>query len=244
VSAKASLWNTAPQCVALGLEDVHVWRASLELPDSRIAELERVLDVDEKQRARRFHFKKDQDRFIAARGLLRILLGRYLQCAPSEPRFALGRNGKPELASPPVKSLQFNVSHSGSLALYAFSIEMPVGVDVEQVRPDVDAESIARKHFSSGEVQALLDLPAEQRIDAFFRCWTRKEAFIKARGDGILFGLKNFTVSVMPDAPALLDVQGDDVSRWSMSDVSPGAEYKAAIVVERKNWNLHCWEIA
>lgn len=171
----------------------------------------RVLSADERERAARFHFLKDREHFIAARGLLRLLLSRYLDLPPQQLSFSYSPYGKPALAGErDCTSLRFNVSHSHGVALYAFTLEREVGVDVEYIRQDVVGESIAEHFFSAQEVTSLRALPAGVQPQAFFNCWTRKEAFIKARGEGLSFPLDQFDVSLVPgEATALISTRND-----------------------------------
>ena len=168
---------------------MHVWRASLNLPASQIERLGQTLSTDEWSRANRFAFQKDRDHFVAARGILRAILGHYLDEAPNRLRFSYNPFGRPALAGEP-EGLRFNVSHSHGRALIAVTGGRSVGVDVERIRPDVTYEQLARRFFSPREVAALLALPENLRRKAFFTCWTCKEAYVKARGEGLSIPLQ------------------------------------------------------
>ncbi|HEX5127808.1 MAG TPA: 4'-phosphopantetheinyl transferase superfamily protein [Rhodocyclaceae bacterium] len=221
-------------------------RASLEWPDVGMAALERVLTEEERARAERYHFKKDRDRFVVARGMLRYLLGHYLKCSPAEVRFFYSQYGKPSLAWPDLPAFQFNLSHSHSLVLYAFTIGRQLGIDIERVRQDIDVPGIARHTFSEAERKVLASVTAESKVDVFFDCWTRKEAYVKARGEGMHFGLSSFDVSLHPqDAPALLRVKDNDeeASRWSFRSLNPHPGYKACLAAEGHTWRLKCWHL-
>lgn len=161
---------------------IHVWRASLALDDRGYARLYDTLSVDERDRASSFLFDRDRRRFVAARGALREILGRYLGTAPHRLRFRLGPLGKPAIAG---DLPHFSVSHSGELALFAISRSTEVGVDLERVRPVVHLERIVERFFSARERQAFSGCPADRREHVFFECWTRKEAWLKARGEGL-----------------------------------------------------------
>jgi 4'-phosphopantetheinyl transferase len=216
----------------------------LDVASSRAESLGAALSPDERQRAERFHFEKDRGEFIAGRALLRTLLGRYLQREPSQLRFHYGASGKPRLAGEE-SALRFNLSHSHGLALYAFSRRREIGIDVEQIRSNADAEKIAGRFFSAQEVAVLRSLPEREKEKAFFDCWTRKEAYVKAKGDGLTAPLDGFSVSLSPGDPAaLLDVRDDaaEVSRWSLRELDPGPGYAGAIVAEGNDWRLKCWE--
>ena len=230
-------WASAPGYARLAAGEVHVWSAFLdELPPARLA----WLSADEKDRAARFYFEPDRNRFVAARALLRDLLGRYLGLDPAALVFGYGPRGKPSLAG----GLRFNVSHSGGLALLAFSEDRELGVDVEQERPVPEAESIAERYFSPGEGRELGRQPAAERPQAFFRCWTRKEAFIKATGDGLSRPLGDFEVTLAPGEPArLLRVEGDpeEAGRWWLEGLEPAAGFAAALAVRGRPTRVACW---
>ncbi|OGQ77556.1 MAG: hypothetical protein A3F90_11835 [Deltaproteobacteria bacterium RIFCSPLOWO2_12_FULL_60_19] len=243
-AAADSPWNGPPEFIDLLPDEVHVWRAPLSVSPSQLQTLAPILAAAERQRAERFHFEKDRGEFIAGRAMLRTLLGRYLHREPSQLEFNYGASGKPRLAGED-SSLRFNLSHSHGIALYAFSRDREIGIDVEQVRSNADAEKIAERFFSAQEVAVFRDLPACQREKAFFDCWTRKEAYIKAKGDGLTAALDAFSVSLSPGEPAaLLHVRDDprEVSRWSLRELEPGPGYAGAIIVEGNDWRLECWE--
>lgn len=231
-------WLVPAEFPVLAAEEVHVWLAVLPAREEAVSDLARFLSPDEQARAARFHFPKDRAAFVTARGRLRTLLGRYLRIAPEKIRFILNSHGKPELPAP--APLQFNLSHSGELAAFAFTRHHRVGVDVEQVRADFASDPVAERFFAAGEVGQLRALPAPARANAFFDCWTRKEAFVKARGEGLSLGLEQFEVLV--DGPArLLSVTGGDPSRWSMHDLHPADGYAGAVAVDSPQSRLRCW---
>lgn len=204
-SAAEPPWGTPPGELSLGGADVHVWRASLRPPRSRVEELRRTLAPDELVRAAAFRFPRDRDAFALARGLLRTLLGGYLGVPPGALRFAYTRYGKPYVEGPPgAGSLCFNLSHAHDIVLYAFARGRKVGVDVEYLRREFACDEIARRFFSPRELEALRAVPPERRTEAFFDRWTRKEAFVKAVGEGLSFPLDRFEVSLEPRATAAL----------------------------------------
>jgi 4'-phosphopantetheinyl transferase len=239
-------WPEPPADVTLPADEVHVWRAPLDLPNERLECLRGTLAPDECERAARFHFERDRRHFVAARGLLRVLLGRYLKLPPDGLRFAYTSYGKPHLAEGSGGEwLRFNLSHSGGVALYAFSRGRELGVDIEQVRDDIEHSQIAERFFSKHEVAALRDLPANSQREAFFICWTRKEAYIKGIGEGLSLPLDSFDVSLTPNAPAsLLAVRGDAraAARWGLRDLEPGPGYHGALVAEGHDWHLRRWQ--
>lgn len=239
-------WRPAIVPPPLARDEIHVWRLSLDVPGRRIDELRRILDDDERARGARFHFERDRCRFVVARAVLRLLLARYLNCVPETLRFLYGKTGKPSLApSAAGVDLRFNLSHSEGLALYAISRGREVGIDIEYLRADVAIDEIAARFFSSRERVALEALAPVRRREAFFACWTRKEAYVKARGDGLSLALDAFDVSVGPDeSPALLAVRGDpdEVYRWSFAHLAPAAGYVGTVVIEGTGAAVTRWE--
>lgn len=237
------MWLSPPEYPELASADVvDVWRAELDLAPPRLEELARTLAADEMARAWRFYFPQDRARFIAARGLLRRILALYTHMPPEALRFTYGARGKPSLAAPR-SGFEFNLAHSRGLALYAVTRERPVGVDVESIRPELAAERIAERFFSAEETAALRALPPEEQAAAFFRCWTRKEALLKAWGQGLGFGLDRFTVSCAADQAALLATPFDpaEAARWSLYSLEPGPGYAGALAVRGAVTELRCW---
>lgn len=232
------MWSPKPEKLSLANDEVHVWRADLQQPPELQETYLGLLDQDERARAARFHFEQHRRRFVLSRGFLRILLGRYLQMEPERVRFTYGPYGKPSLLDEHGASrLRFNASHSHELAVYAFVQEHEIGVDVEYVKEDFATEDIGRHFFSADEVETLTGLPAAERTAAFFRCWTRKEAYIKALGSGLSHPLDEFDVTLAPGAPAALLRDHRDpeaTSRWSMFNLELD-EYAGALVVESVN---------
>jgi 4'-phosphopantetheinyl transferase len=239
-------WDLPPLTLILGPDEVHVWRAALDQTASCVRSLWQTLAMDERARAERFRFQKDREHFIVARGLLRALLGRYLAMEPSQLRFSYSLHGKPALAwDSGGDGLRFNVSHSHRLALFAISYGRELGIDVERIRAGVASEQTAERFFSPSEVAVLCSLPSHLRTTAFFHCWTRKEAYIKARGEGLSLHLDQFAVSLAPgEPPALLSTQQGphEAWRWSLQELNPGPGYVAALAVEGHHWKLRCWQ--
>jgi 4'-phosphopantetheinyl transferase len=224
----------------LGLtsNEVHIWAANLDIPAHDLDKLRSTLSADERTRAARFQFHKDHNAYVAGRGILRDILGAYLGVEPEGLVFGYNEHGKPALR---FGNLNFNVSHSGQLALYAISIEREVGVDVEIVRPLDDLEGISRGNFSAYENKVLQSVSEEQRLQGFFNCWTRKEAFIKAVGDGLAYPLEQFDVTLRPgDRAALLRIHENEQPDWSIFDVTPIKGYVAAIAAPGKGWQPVC----
>jgi 4'-phosphopantetheinyl transferase len=239
----ASAWLPPPTRLALAPDEVHVWRLALAQPRDQLAILARTLAPDERDRAARFHFDRDRTAYTAARGALRTLAGGYLDLPPGDLVFAYQAKGKPYLETSP-KDLRFNVSHSGDVALLAFTQRREVGVDVEHRRPLQDLQSLAKISFSEPEYATLCSLLPHTQTDAFFTCWSRKEAFIKTTGEGVS-QLGDFEVSLRPGEPArLLRVKGVSPAehRWSMHDLPAIPGHAAALVVERHDPRISCWD--
>ena len=240
-----SLWNLATGPVKLDEQEVHVWKAQLDVPVALIPQYQETLSTEELNKAQQFRFEVLRQRWTVAHAVLRMLLGQYLGIAPQLLRFHLNAYGKPALAMPEQSNtLQFNLSHSANLALYAFCWQRPVGVDVEYMRTNIPYDQLAQHSFSLQEQTTLLHLSGEQKHQAFYNCWTRKEAYIKARGMGLSLPLDLFDVSLTPGEPtALLHSResSQEVQRWSMQELTPEPDYAGALVVEGTGWQLQCW---
>lgn len=230
--------------LSLEENEVHLWQAAL---DGRPADIfESFLSPDELTRANRFHFVDDRNHFVVARGLLRNLLAAYLGFNCANLRFSYGAQGKPFLLLDNQSQINFNISHSHGRAAFAFSRGRELGIDIEYVKDDFDVELIANRFFSRAEVLSLRTVPAELRKQAFFNCWTRKEAYIKARGEGLSMPLDQFDVTLRPDEPArLLNNYREEreVSRWSMQAIAAPEGYAGALVVEGHDWKLKSFSL-
>lgn len=211
--------------------EVHVWRIELDCAATAVGALRATLSAEEKQRAARFRSIELQERWTVAHGALRCILATYARCEPDVLVFREGPQGKPALTSP-VEDISFNLSHTGGSALLAIAGSGRVGIDAETVRPESEVADLSRRFFAPAEAAEILALSPDARLGAFFTCWTRKEAFVKALGGGLSVPLDRFQVSVRCDEPArLLWVEGEDSTRWSLLDISePGVA--AALVVE------------
>lgn len=224
------VWSHPSDDLDLHSHQVDIWRVFLDHRVESAKLFESSLSVDESQRAARFHFAADKDRFIIAHGCLRNILARYLYCEPGQLSFFVGEYGKPELVD---KKIDFNLSHSGEYALIAIAQQRKVGIDVECVRQDIEYENIANRYFSPKEVSELILFPPEQRATAFFNCWTRKEAYIKAHGLGLSLPLDSFDVSL--NEPAILRTTRPDPSeaaRWTLLSLEVDSDYAGALAVE------------
>jgi 4'-phosphopantetheinyl transferase len=241
-------WRSPPHTLVIANDQVHLWRATLDWPEEQAARLQQWLSADERERMERFRSGRDRHRYLVGRGLLRTVIGRYLAVSPGVLRFDTIAAGKPRLAlGVAPQPLQFNLSHSGDLVLIALASGRALGVDVEQVRADLEAAEIAARFFSPTEQQALATLSGARQIDAFFDCWVRKEAYVKARGDGLSLPLEQFDVSLLPgEAAQLIETRPDpaEASRWRLTALDAGDGYKAALVVEGDGWMLQQWDWA
>ena len=208
------------------------WHVDLEQPDDRVAALTEILADDERERAIRFAFARDRRRFVVTRACLRVLLGAAAGCRAASIRFAYGESGKPSLAGgPAVSPLHFSVSHSRDLAVIALSRHAALGVDVEALRPLPDAANIACRYFTAAEADTIATAPDAERLLTFFLCWTRKEAFAKALGDGLTLALDRYRVSCRPGEPArVLEIDGSaaDAAQWSVYDLTPAPGFIGA----------------
>lgn len=240
----AQQWCLPPQkFTAVAEHEIHIWRASLDLSTAQIEQLWPLLSPEEQQRALRYKFAQHQRRFTAARGRLRIILSRYIAESPDKIRFVYNAFGKPQLDNKIHPTLEFNASDSNEMALFAISTAEPVGVDLECMQKEIEAEAIAERFFSAAEIQQLQALPVAEKIAGFFKIWTRKEAFIKALGQGLSFPLKDFDVNLNEPA-ALLAVRRDEyiADEWLLFTLHPGEDYIGALAVRGKKKTLKLWE--
>jgi 4'-phosphopantetheinyl transferase len=220
--------------------EIHVWRAYLDSEEIDLERIEETLAPEEKARANRFVFQQDRNRYVAARGALRDLLGRYLNRSPAEVEFDYTTKGKPSVRAAFNKhSVQFNISHSRGLALLAFVPGRKLGIDVEFIRSEFPTDEIAERYFSPQEVMELRALPPSSQVEGFYLCWTRKEAYIKARGEGLHIPLESFNVSLTPGQPERLETV--DSSRWSVRSLYPDPLYAGALVAEGQDLRLCQW---
>lgn len=227
-------------------DEVHIWRTGLDLPQSDLTQLRHVLSPEEQERSDRFHFEAERRRCLIGRGSLRLLLGKLLHQPASKLQFEHDEFGKPHVIQGRGSRLQFNVSHSGGLILLAITMDRMVGVDVEMVRTDFDLDEIASRFFSAREYATWASLAGDVKCEAFFACWTRKEAYLKARGTGLSISPSRFDVSFLPgEEPRLLETRPDqdEASHWSLRAPQPEPGYKAALAVEGSAWTLKCRDL-
>jgi 4'-phosphopantetheinyl transferase len=238
-------WESQTRAQILAENEIHVWAAHMEQPALSTSRMLRALSPDELSWADRFHFPRDRRRYIIARGFLRAVLAQYLRIDPVDVLVRYLSSGKPVLA--PERSgdrLQFNLSHSHDLALCAVGRGRRLGVDVEWIRPEFAGEGIAERLFAPCEAAAIRSLPRSRQIEAFFACWTLKEAYLKARGVGLQIPLNQFAVTPAADQSAALLCDATDqqaASRWSLQSLDVGEAYAAALAVEGHGWRLRRW---
>jgi 4'-phosphopantetheinyl transferase len=235
--------NRLPLGPTLEKDQVHIWSARLDNPSDNVREPASLLSQEERGRASRFVFEPDRARYIQSHAILRILLGHYLEIEPSAVRFSYGQFGQPSLLNVErnASGLSFNMSHSHQAAVYAFVRGRPIGVDVEFMAPKSDLLRIAEQFFSRNEYKALIELFPSEQTQGFYNCWTRKEAFVKALGTGLMLPLDQFDVSLKLGEPAqLLCVKGDSqaVGDWSLKGVTPCPGYNAAMAVRGQNMQV------
>lgn len=238
------LWNPPPPHTEIAESEVHVWSVDLDVPSSRTSELFEMLSADEQHRADKFKFNDGRARYIAGRSTLRRLLGRVLKLDPSALVFRYTERGKPELDGATAGQLHFNISHSDGLALIALTRSQNVGVDVESVRAVNYGEDIAARFFSNRESAGLAALPVAERPAAFFNLWTRKEAWLKATGDGIAESLKRVEVSFLPGEPArVLNIADapDEAARWTLVDLKPADGFTGTLAIPAHDLNVRRW---
>lgn len=252
-SVSSHAWRAGPEKPELLAGRVHIWRLSLDAARlgeefSSFSEAQgEVLAPGELARASRFHFDRDRVRYVRCRVALRLLLARYLDLAPPHIRFTYTPNGKPELAADQSsRQLRFNVSHSDDMALIAVGVQDALGVDIEKIRPDVKTAELSERFFSARERAALRSLPEPMRVAAFYACWARKEAFLKAIGEGLGFPLEDFSVSVHPEKqPCLEEIKGDPNAgqQWSLLDVEAAPHFRSAVAVERAGASIAAFDL-
>jgi 4'-phosphopantetheinyl transferase len=238
-------WHgTSTRLLNIAEDEVHVWVAALDLPEARADAYRWLLSDDEQQRAERFRFRKDRQQYVVTRGILRSMLGRYLQIDPARLHFQYSTYGKPQLTRDcGGGKISFNLSHSKDLALFAIARGRNVGVDVEHLRSDLPIQELAERFFSPRETEMLNSLPDELRFQAFYTCWTRKESYLKARGEGLMIPSKDFDVSLAPSKSARLQRtlwDPKEASRWMLYNLEPHPDYVATLTVRGQGARVKC----
>ncbi len=237
-------WPTAPLGCKLGADEVHVWCSSLRVAQAQVERFSRTLAEDERDRAARTRHLPARNEFVVVRGLLRQILADYLGIDTRRLAFRTGATGKPYLVEPAsALPLYFNVSHSHEMTLIAVTRRGEVGVDVEHLRPFANDLDLADRFFSHREATALHTLTAEDRIEAFFQAWTRKEAFLKASAHGLTYGLDRVEVTLLRDEPVrFLRIGGEEhaARHWSLHHLAPAPGYVGALAMNEHAYRLVC----
>ena len=241
-----SIWRAPPKDLTLPPNEIHVWRAFLDQPMPLVTWLTRQLSAAERERAARFHFAHDQCRFTVSRGLLRILLSSYMSCSPESIQFRYNPYGKPALTEVPGMTLpNFNLSHSHELVLYAFSHNQEPGIDVEFVRPIVEAKQIAERFFSRRENAVLAALTPAEMQKYFFIYWTRKEAYLKARGTGLSIDPQSIDTDLLSDQQVDAQEGDEDAQKgaqWFLHDLAPAPGYVGALATQEYDTRIVYWQ--
>lgn len=222
-----------PPILELSSDEVHVWSASTNVDEKQLQYLQAIISEDEQKRAARFYFEKDSIQFIVTRGLLRMILAYYLDQSPEEFRFSYNKHGKPSLEGINNNNVRFNLSHSDQAIVYGFTRCRDIGIDIERICSSKDSTNILDHFFSELEKEEFKMVPEEKKKETFYKCWTRKEAYTKARGKGFSIPLDSFSVTLTPGCPAELTRADEDseVSQWYMKDISVVYGFAAAVVV-------------
>ena len=231
------VWQNPPNELVLADNEIHVWRVKLDLSADEITKLTTILAEDEQLKANRFRFAEHQRRYIAARGILRRLIGIYLNITGDSVKFEYNSRGKPKIAEfLNHQNLQFNVSHSQELALCGITRDRRIGIDLEYLRDIDDAAKIAQRFFSPTESALIASLHGEEQKQVFFQLWTAKEAYLKAIGSGLAGGLDRVEVSLTKQSVSLLSVgeASENAANWSLDKFIPEINYVATVAIESK----------
>jgi 4'-phosphopantetheinyl transferase len=234
-------WRPAPEQLELQDGVVHIWRVDLMRSFADFEQLRTLLSAPEQTRLAKFHFSRDQQRFGIARASLRKILASYFAADPKSLEIATTQFGKPYLSQPEYASLSFNVSHSGDLALVGVTLNRAIGVDLEEISRTIQPMQIATQFFSAQEQAALLKYRGDAQRQAFFRCWTRKEAYSKATGRGLQISLNQFSVSIDAEPEVTLEHHEPQEQQWTVYGIEPQRGYVGALAVEGALQSIHYW---
>lgn len=236
-------WLPGPGALQLIGAEIHLWRAVLDQPAQIISEMRPLLSPDEQHKAQRFRRARDQQRYITGRALLRLILSRYLDMSPDRIAFVYGPHGKPMLADCGANSsLRFNLAHAEHLAIYAIARHQELGVDLEYMNPQIDVARLARRGLSPRELVLAQTLPMAQQTEYFYRCWTRKEAFVKASGTGLSGPLDRLEIPPALHAPVTFSDPTQPASGpWTILEYTPASQFVAALVASGTACDLACW---
>ncbi len=232
------MWEQPPSNWILESNDVHIWRLELNLPINKVNLLRNILTKDEQKKADKFRFEHLQHRFTLTRATLRIILGKYLQISPKQVEFSYGSKGKPSLV--PFlnnQSIEFNLSHSEDIALYGFSKNRNIGIDIEKIRSNCDVEQLAKRFFTPREYHIISELKGRKQQQAFFQAWTSKEAYLKAIGEGLVGGLDQIEIDLSSENRKLVNIKDEEKSiiNWNLFAIDINDDYLATLAVEGKN---------
>ena len=237
-------WQTAAVPPQLQPGELHIWKVELDCDNVQWQPLMALLSNDEQIKADRYRFENLRRRYVIGRATLRNLLGVYLNRAPEALHFAYNDHGKPSLANDD-NGLNFNVSHSGEIMLAAFVLNSEIGIDVETVQQDIDYMAIGQRWFSELEHNTLLALPEHERVVAFFRAWSRKEAYVKALGAGLSYPLSRFSVTMDATSPAFLEHPDSlqETKSWQIHDIEISSAYSAAVAIKAARWDIRHYQL-
>jgi 4'-phosphopantetheinyl transferase len=239
-------WSRPPAKLQLDKRYIDVWQSPVRLPAEQLEKYANSLSAEERQRAAKFAIPDKYEEYVVSHGLLRKSLAHVLGRAVSEFEFDYGASRKPFLKKTDAsQNPVFNISHSHGQVLVAISMNRNIGVDIEKIRNNVEYEKLALRFFSAAEHAALMQLPETQRVAAFFATWTRKEAFVKAVGKGIAFGLSEFEVNIDPlESPKMLVTRWDptDVEKWLLASIETENDYFATVASDGGQFQLRCWQ--
>ena len=231
-----------PQDLQLEKDTVDIWCIPLDIDEASLVSFYQILSVEERSKAERMRIEAPRKHYVAARAIMRQIIAAYMKEKPERLEFQYGPNEKPALARAFSRTgITFNMSHSHGLALYGVTLEREIGVDIEKIRQDMSITDLAKRFFSNREYEELINLPAEQKEQGFFNCWTRKEAYLKSTGQGLKFPLSHFDVSLAPGEPAALlehRTAPEQASLWSIAELDIGPGYAAALSVEGKDFTI------
>jgi 4'-phosphopantetheinyl transferase len=240
------MWDSPPEDLELDAGYIDVWRTQIDLPEDEIDSYVATLSQEEQDRAARFTFPDKYEEYVVSRGLLRKALAHVLKQPATEFQFEYTDSKKPYL---PIKyankTVSFNISHSHGQALVAISLDRNIGIDIEKIRSDVEYEKLALRFFSEAEHHELMQISADERARSFFAIWTRKEAFVKAIGKGIAFGLSEFDVNISPEEPPVMLAtrwNPEDVSLWSMATIDAENNFMATLATDGGEFQLRHWQ--
>jgi 4'-phosphopantetheinyl transferase len=231
------IWEIPSMPVVLGNNEAHIWHVDIKKTAHDLEYYRGLLSDEEREQENRYHFERDRMRYAITHGVLRLLIGVYLNIAPHKVSFNFSKRYKPALSDNANLKLCFNLSHSGNFIVYAFSMDCELGIDIETIRKMKDADGIIERFCSEREKVDYFSVPKKDRTKAFFNCWTRKEAYTKARGDGLYFPLDHFSVSLKPgDSPRLIEVadESGEKDRWDIHEIPVHDEYLGALAIENR----------